>query len=207
MQSFTDLINRKDVEEELDNPNFWINQGREEEEGYNLAELCVTLESKEALSTLVRLGCHMDMINPDTGYSALHRAAEAGKPELLSIILRTSNHTFDVNVRTAKRKRGITALHLAASTVSDQHLKCVKILLEQPFIEVDIRDSSWITTPLYAAGKCRNIEAAVKLLENGANSDLMIGATNKTVRDFFSTWMPNFEIDKVKVVKHNYLFP
>ena len=204
LQSFTDLVNSKDVEEELDNPNFWINQGREEEEGYNLAELCVTLESKEALSTLVKLGCHMDMINPDTGYSALHRAAEAGKPELLSIILRTSNHTFDVNVRTAKRKRGITALHLAASTVSDQHLKCVKILLEQPFIEVDIRDSSWITTPLYAAGKCRNIEAAVKLLENGANSDLMIGATNKTVRDFFSTWMPDFEIDKVKVVKHIY---
>ena len=134
MQSFTDLVNSKDVEEELDNPNFWINKGREEEEGYNLAELCVSWEAKEALSTLVRLGCHMDMINQNTGYSALHRAAEAGKPELLSIILQTSNHTFDVNMRTAKRKRGITALHLAASTVSDQHLKCVKILLEQPFI-------------------------------------------------------------------------
>ena len=204
LQSFTDLVNNKDVEDELDNPSFWINQGREDEDGYNLAELCVTLESKAALATLVRLGLHMDMINTDTGYSALHRAAEMGKPDLLSVILQTTNHTFDVNVRTAKRKRGITALHLAASTVSDQHLKCVKILLEQPFIEVDVRDSSWVTTPLYAAGKCRNIEAAVKLLENGANADLMVGATNKTVGDFFRTWMPEFDIDKVKVVKQRY---
>ena len=143
MQSFTDIVNSKDVEEELDNPNFWINQGREEEDGYNLTELCVQWEAKEALSTLVRLGCHMDMINPVTGLSALHRAAELGKPDLLSTILKTSHHTFDVNVRTAKRKRGITALHLAVSTVSEGHLQCVKILLEQTFIEVDTSTLMW----------------------------------------------------------------
>ena len=204
MQLFTDIVNSKDVEEELDNPNFWINQGREEEDGYNLTELCVQWEAKEALSTLVRLGCHMDMINPVTGLSALHRAAELGKPDLLSTILKTSHHTFDVNVRTAKRKRGITALHLAVSTVSEGHLQCVKILLEQTFIEVDTRDSSWTTTPLYTAGKCRNIEATVRLLENGANADLMVGSTNKSVREFFSTWTPDFDIDKVKVIKHRY---
>ena len=27
LQSFTDLVNSKDVEEELDNPNFWSNRG------------------------------------------------------------------------------------------------------------------------------------------------------------------------------------
>ena len=99
MQAFTDLVNTKDVEEELDNSDFWINQGREEEDGYNLAELCVTLGSKEALTILVRLGCHMDMINPVTGYSALHRAAEIGNPDLLSIILQTSIHTFDFDTK------------------------------------------------------------------------------------------------------------
>ena len=90
IQSFTDIVNSKDVEEELDNPNFWLNTGREEEGGHSLAELCVEWAAQDCLSTLVRLGAHLDLVNPATGYSALHRAAELGKPDLLRTILRTT---------------------------------------------------------------------------------------------------------------------
>ena len=123
MQTFTDAINSQDIEDELDNPNFWINKGRQEDEGHNLAELCILHNNSEALATLVRLGVHMDLLNPVTGFSALHRAAELASPHLLSIILRTTKHTFDVNTRAAKRKKGLTALHLACSKATEDHLK------------------------------------------------------------------------------------
>ena len=202
IQSFTDIVNSKDVEEELDNPNFWLNTGREEEGGHSLAELCVEWGAQDGLSTLVRLGAHLDLVNPATGYSALHRAAELGKPDLLSTILKTTNHTFDVNTRTAKRKRGISPLYLAACTTSENHFECVKILLDQPFIEVDCKDSSLTTTPLYAAGKARNVETVIKLIEHGANPDYVVGNTNKTVREYLQTWLPGLDIDKIKVIKH-----
>ena len=203
IQSFTDIINSREVENELDDPNHWINSGREEEDGLNLSELCVQMDIKDALSTMVRLGVNMDLVNPVTGYSSLHRAAELGKPDLLGIILKTRNHIFDVNARTAKRKKGITALHLAASQVSNDHLKCIEILLSQPFIEVNTRDSSLTTTPLYAAGKVKNFEAVTKLIESGANPDILVGTTNKTIRDFILSWMPGFDIDKIKVLRQN----
>eukprot|EP00092_Neocalanus_flemingeri_P034714 GFUD01037775.1.p1 GENE.GFUD01037775.1~~GFUD01037775.1.p1 ORF type:complete len:1056 (+),score=250.31 GFUD01037775.1:1102-4269(+) len=202
IQTFTDLINNKEVEDQLDNPHFWVNSGRKEEDGFNLAELAVQYESKEALSTLVRLGVPMDLLNPITGYAPLHRAAEEGKPEMLSIMLETTKHDFDINARTAKRKRGLTALHLSSGHNSEDHLKCLDILLRNPFIEPDMKDSSWTTTPLYTAGKAKNREAAVKLIENGADLDLLIGNTNKSIKDFMTSWMPDLSVDKVRVKRY-----
>eukprot|EP00090_Calanus_glacialis_P022890 TRINITY_DN35239_c0_g1_i2.p1 TRINITY_DN35239_c0_g1~~TRINITY_DN35239_c0_g1_i2.p1 ORF type:complete len:1056 (-),score=229.38 TRINITY_DN35239_c0_g1_i2:74-3241(-) len=202
IQTFTDLINNKEIEDQVDNPHFWVNSGRKEEDGFNLAELAVQYDYKEALSTLVKLGVPMDLLNPITGYAPLHRAAEDGKPEMLSIMLGTTRHDFDVNARTAKRKRGLTALHLSAAHNSEDHLRCMDILLRNQFIEPDMKDSSWTTTPLYVAGKAKNKEAVVKLIENGADLDILVGNTNKSIKDFMKSWMPDLEFEKVRVKKY-----
>jgi len=202
IQTFTDLINSKEIEDQLDNPSFWVNSGRKEEDGLNLAELAVQYEYREALSTLVRLGAPMDLINPITGYAPIHRAAEEGKPDMLSIILGTGRHDFDVNARTAKRKRGLTALHLSAAHNSEDHLKCIDMLLKNQFIEPDMKDSSWTTTPLYVAGKAKNKEAVVNLIENGADLDILVGNTNKSIKDFMKSWLPDLEFEKVRVKKY-----
>jgi len=202
IQTFTDVINSREIEDQLDNPNFWVNSGRKEEDGLNLAELAVQYDYKEALSTLVRLGAPMDLINPITGYAPLHRAAEDGKHEMLAIILGTKRHDFDVNARTAKRKRGLTALHLCAGQATEGHLACMDQLLGNQFIEPDMKDSSWTTTPLYVAGKAKNKEAIIKLIENGADIDIIIGNTNKSIKDFMKSWLPDFEHEKVRVKKY-----
>lgn len=202
IRTFTDLINSKEVEDQLDNPHYWVNSGGKEEDGFNLAELAIHYENREALSTLVRLGAPMDLLNPITGYAPVHRASEEGKPEMLSIILETTRHDFDINARTAKRKRGLTSLHLSSGHISDDHLKCMDILLRNPFIEPDMKDSSWTTTPLYTAGKAKNREAVVKLIENGADLELIVGNNNKTIKDFMISWMPNLQVDKVRVKRY-----
>ena len=54
LQTFTDVLNTKEVEEELDNPNLWLYSGSREDEGLSLAELCIDLEKEQALSTLAQ---------------------------------------------------------------------------------------------------------------------------------------------------------
>ena len=199
LQTFTDVLNTQEVERQLEDPGSWLYSGGKEDEGFSLAELCIELEKKTFLSTLVRLGVQMDLLNPLTGYSAVHRAAERGKPHLLEIILKTENKSFDVNTRAAKRMRGLTPLHLAASTTSDGHLKCLSLLLDQPFIQVDIKDSSLAVTPLFAAAKARNVEAVEMLIEQGADPGLRV--KNKTVRDHLQGWIPSLDLNKIKVKK------
>ena len=197
IQTFTDVLNTKEVEEELDNPNLWLYSGSKEEEGLSLAELCIDLEKQQALSTLVRLGVQMDLVNSVTGYSPVHRAALQGKPQLLQIILQTEQASFDVNTRAAKRMRGLTASHLAASTISGGHLQCLKLLLAQPFLEVDRRDSSLENTALFTAAKLRNIEAVKLLIEAGANPDLVV--KHKAIRDHLESWLPELNINNIVV--------
>lgn len=206
LQSFTDLINCKEVEDQFNNPHFWVNSGRKEENGFNLAELTVKFEYKEALTMLVKLGVPMDLLNPITGYAPIHRAAEEGKPELLEVMITTNRHDFDVNARTAKRKKGVTALHLCSGYNSANHLKCMDILLKNQFIEPDMKDSSWTTTPLYVAGKTKNKEGVVKLIENGADLDVLVGNTNKTIKDFMKTWMPDFQHEKIIIKRYRSKF-
>ena len=163
-------------------------------------------EYKEALTMLVKLGVPMDLLNPITGYAPIHRAAEEGKPELLAVMITTNRHDFDVNARTAKRKKGVTALHLCSGYNSANHLKCMDILLKNQFIEPDIKDSSWTTTPLYVAGKAKNKEGVVKLIENGADLDVLVGNTNKTIKDFMKTWMPDFQHEKIIIKRYRSKF-
>ena len=199
IHTFTDVVNTQEVEQELDNPSFWLYTGSKEDEGLSLAELCIEHENKAALSTLVKLGAQMDLLNPLSGYSALHRAAERGRPRLLEVILKTESKSFDVNSRAAKRMRGLTPLHLAASTISEGHIECLRLLLEQPFIQVDMRDSSLANTPLFTAAKARNIEAVRMLIEQGANPDLKV--KTKTIRGHLQDWIPQLHVDQIKVKK------
>ena len=192
MQTFTDVLNTEAVEAGKEDPDFWVNSGRKEDEGLNLGELAVVQDSALAISTMARLEIPLDLVNPITGYSALHRAAELGKPDLLAQILKTGRQDFDVNSKTSRRKRGLTALYLAAAQPSKEHLACMDLLLASPLIDVNLKDVSLTTTALYAAGKAKNREGVVKLLEQGANPDIVVLVdSGKTIRDFVSIWLPD----------------
>ena len=200
MQTFTDLLNTEAVEGGKEDPNFWVNTGRREEEGLNLGELAVVEGNATAISTMARLGIPLDLVNPITGYSALHKAAELGRPALLAQILDSGRQDFDVNSKTSRKKRGLTSLHLVAAQTSKEHLACLDLLLASPLIDVNLKDVSWTTTPLYAAGKAKNEEGVMKLLEQGANPDIVVLAdSGKTVRDFLATWLPDLNVSSVKV--------
>ena len=199
LHTFTDVLNTEVVEEHRDDPTFWVNTGRKEEDGLTLAELAVVHHNQEALATLAKFQIPLDLTNPISGLSALHRASEMGEPGLLATIL--DGHDVDVNVKSSKTKRSLTPLHLAAAGTSPGHLSCLQLLLAQPMVEVDVKDVSWSISPLYSAGKARNREGVVKLLEQGANPDLKVGQTGKTVRDFLTTWLPDLEVAKVQVKK------
>ena len=202
MQTFTDILNTEAVEAGKEDPNFWVNSGRREDEGLNLGELAVVQANATAISTMARLGIPLDLVNPITGYSALHRAAELGRPSLLAQILESGRQDFDVNSKTSRRKRGLTPLHLVAAHTSKEHLACMDLLLANPLIDVNLKDVSWTTTPLYAAGKAKNKEGVVKLLEQGANPDIVVLAdSGKTIRDFLTTWLPDLNVNSVKVKK------
>ena len=202
MQTFTDILNTEAVEGGKEEPNFWVNSGRREEEGLNLGELAVVHGNATGISTMARLGIPLDLVNPITGYSALHRAAELGRPALLAQILDSGRQDFDVNSKTSRRKRGLTPLHLVAAHTSKEHLACMDLLLASPLIDVNLKDVSWTTTPLYAAGKAKNREGVVKLLEQGANPDIVVLAdSGKTIRDFLTTWLPDLNVNSVKVKK------
>ena len=129
-------------------------------------------------------------------HSCLLRAVERGADHLLEIILKTASPEFDVNVRTGRRKRGLTSLHLAAADSSGGHLACLDLLLKVREVEVDLKDVSWTATSLYTAGKNRNREGVVKLLQAGADPDLAVGQTGKTVGQFLATWLPELEVGK-----------
>merc|ERR1719270_570549 len=45
MQTFTDILNTEAVEAGKEDPNFWVNSGRKEDEGLNLGELAVVQDS------------------------------------------------------------------------------------------------------------------------------------------------------------------
>ena len=90
-------------------------------------------------------------------------------------------------------------MHLAAADPSGGHLACLDLLLKVKEVEVDLKDVSWTATSLYTAGKNRNREGVVKLLQAGADPDLAVGQTGKTVGQFLATWLPDLEVERQTV--------
>jgi len=68
------------------------------------------------------------------------------------------------SVNTSMQPGGETALHLAAQRGLQT---CLKILLDQPDADVDVKDMSGGRTPLFLAATNRHAECVRMLIENG----------------------------------------
>ena len=89
---------------------------------------------------------------------------------------------------------GETALHLAAQRGLQT---CLKILLDQPDADVDVKDMSGGRTPLFLAATNKHAECVRMLIENGANLDVKCG--RMTPREAIKEHLKYFNCDTIKV--------
>lgn len=194
LRSFTDLINTKDVEDNCDSSEHWINLPVSEE-GATLLEIAVKDRMKSFLDVLVRSGARADLVSVTSGISPVHLAAELGNMDLLKVLL-SNRDDVDVNVRAESFKGCYTPLHMAAE---NGNVDCIKMLLGFDEIDVDAKDARGVQTPLLLSIKAKNQEAAVLLVENGACLDIKAG--KQTLREYFKEAFPDIDPTRIRVKK------
>jgi len=194
LRSFTDIINSEDVEANAVDSEHWINQPADDE-GSNLIEIALKSKKPKFVQNLVNAGARVDIVSQVSGYAPPHLAVEQNNAQLLKLLL-SNRDECDVNIRAAQFKGGLTPLHMATEK---GFLDCMKILLEFDEIDVDVKDSRGVQTPLFLAIKAKNEKAAQMLIENGASLDLKAG--RMTLREYIKEAFPHVDPSKIRVNK------
>jgi ankyrin repeat protein len=132
------------------------------EYGYNMLFCGVVMNSEQIVLALLRAGAKVnDVADPNTGATALHKAAEWGKSALINALL---DHGAFID----KRNRwGQTALHVAASGWDDED---VELLLSRG-AKTDIRGNEG-ETPLILAARGNELRNCRALLKRGADPNI-----------------------------------
>lgn len=116
----------------------------------------------ELARTLAQAGAAVDATTRIGDYTPLHIASEAGRAEVVELLLGAG---ADASVRSSN---GATPLHLAASAGSVQ---AITALLDYG-ADVDVREATWGQTPLVFAASKDRFYAIRTLLERGADPAL-----------------------------------
>ena len=127
------------------------------------------LEDVEKVRELVKLGRAMEDGTPNTGYTPLHSAAMATKPnpEIVKLLLDAHDGRQHLNQQTAAKRGLKTALHIAAANVN-----VTQEFIEQFAEEADplMRDSS-DETAYHVAAKSANRKTIIYMLNAFAQTD------------------------------------
>ena len=99
--------------------------------------------------------------DPENDASPLHAAAQRNNTDVIAFLLDRALHSFDININ-ARDQNGQTALHYAAR---DCCIEAIDMLLQQPKIEIDARDSRGFT-PFLLAAKAGGKVAMSRLLRS-----------------------------------------
>jgi ankyrin repeat protein len=121
--------------------------------------LAVAAGSIPTVSVLLAGGAKVDALDKG-GNSPLHNAVEAGRPDLVRLLL---DHGADAG--RAVSQKHLRPLHLAAQQGSRE---VVELLLNRG-ADVNARSSEGNTTPLHDAARAGHAGAALALLEHGAD--------------------------------------
>ena len=113
----------------------------------------------ELARTLTQAGATVDAVTRIGDYTPLHVASEAGRGEVVELLLAAGADPA------ATSTTGATALHLASAAGS---VPAITALLDRG-AEVDARETTWGQTPLIFAASRDRVPAIRALLERGAD--------------------------------------
>ncbi len=194
-----DLVNEGggDAEDTASYPlpdGHWINKTFDEEDGMTLLMMAISQGLHDYAEVLLQAGASARLYSSDFDSAPIHLAATKGDLRSLKLLFRDQRNMADVNATV--QENGWSALHFCAKHGHDD---CIKFLLGQHGVDVNLRAGGGRQTPLYLAAKARNKTAVRALLENGANMDVV--CFGKAVREHIKSSLPEFDPDAVKVLR------
>ena len=127
--------------------------------------------------------------------SILHNICFHGNVHCLRLTLKYCKN-LDINIRATEKYKYMTPLHLVVRFNSLNHYRCLKLLLNEKYI--DINPISDQLTPLFIAMLKFNFLNAKLLILKGARTDIKLG--KYTISDYIS-YLPEF-----KALKSNFHF-
>ena len=192
---FTDVVNEADIEHgQYPLPeDHWINQPLKEEDGKTLLMVAIEQNLFDYIDVLLRAGASAQLVNPRLRKAPIHVAASKGEVRNFEILFRSKDNHPDIN---ATLRNGKTALHICAEYGYED---CLSFLLQQKFIDVNVKDKRDNQTALYLAIKQGSEIMVKKLIEHGADLDTV--CFGKSIKAHLKMNMPTFDITTVQIVK------
>lgn len=193
---FSDIINdavKDDLEskDQILAKDHWINKPLVGENDKTLLLTAIDEGNHDCMSILLKSGADVNLYSHELHVTPLIYATRKRDLEAMKMLL-----LFGADVNAASFKSGETALHEACNR---SFTEAVTFLLNQPKIQVDIKDSKGGKTPLFCAMKSKDEVAMTLLIASGANLDHQI--VNKTLREHIKQRMNHFDPDAIHVVK------
>ena len=202
---FADILNeaiKDDLEGKDQRPlpkEHWFNQNVSNEDDKTLlmvaidknAEQNFNKDEESFIGILLRSGADPNLYNHDFNVTPLIYATK--RKDLKAMRLLTQ---FGADVNATSFNTGQTSLHHANQmgfTVG------VKFLLEQPNIDINVKDKKGKQTPLFLAIKAQDEESIRLLIAHGADLDHQI--RSKSIREHLKTKLPHIEPNMIPKVK------
>jgi ankyrin repeat protein len=164
----------------------WINQHLKESDDKTLLLTSIDMNCHEYTSILLRVGADPSLYNIDLKVTPLIFAVKKRNFKAMKLLLQ-----FKAEVNSVSGNSGQTALHVAADLGFTEG---VTLLLNQPGIEVNLKDKKGRGTPLFLALKASDEESVRLLIAHGSDLDL------KDIRSRINSKFPHLDPDSIPKV-------